>query len=187
MTFRCAECAGSFAVAVLSVALGSACSRRPPEANSTSLPSFAESSLAARSSPKLVGAWHVVELAVRAPGGEWDIRPRPQGGLYVFSTRHYSYVYIPGGRARPRFSHPNPGDAEKAAAYDTFIAGAGSYTFDGNTLDLRADLRKNPSEMTGEIWRWTVESVSADTLRFVFHNPPFLPGRDWRTTLVRAD
>ena len=133
------------------------------------------------------GAWRVIELAVRTPSADWDVRPQPQGGLYVFSARHYSYAYIPGGRPRPTFADPGrPTEAEKAAAYDTFIAGAGSYTFDGVTLELRADVRKNPNEMTGEGWRYQAQ-LSRDTLRLIFVNPPFLPGRDWRTMLVRSE
>ena len=140
-----------------------------------------------RGSSLIVGAWRPVQLALRQPGSEWEIRPSPQSGLYVFSARHYSYVYIPGGRQRPHFSNANsPTEAEKAAAYDTFIAGAGSYTFDGSVLQLKADLRKNPNEMTGHVWRWSVDMIRGDTIRFIFSDPPFLPGRDWRTTLVRV-
>ena len=32
-----------------------------------------------------------------------------------------------------------------------------------------------------------LDSVRGDTLRFVFREPPFLPGREWRSTLVRAE
>jgi hypothetical protein len=39
-------------------------------------------------------------------------------------------------------------DTERAATYGSFIAGAGSYTFDGSTLALKADFRKNPNERT---------------------------------------
>ena len=49
-----------------------------------------------------------------------------------------------------RANRPTP--VEMAAACDSFIAGAGSYAFDGRTLMLRADFRKNPNEMTGETW-----------------------------------
>lgn len=137
----------------------------------------------------VVGAWRLLETASRPAGGtgEWDVRPMPQGGLYVFSARHYSYFYVPGPAPRPRFADGNrPTDAERAATFPTFIAGAGTYTFDGRTLGLRADFRKNPNEMTGEVWRWELDSVRGDTLRFTFRDPPFLPGRAWRTTLVRA-
>jgi hypothetical protein len=141
----------------------------------------------AQRSSTIVGAWRPVELALRQPGGEWETRPTPQSGFYVFSERHYSYAYIPGGRLRPHFSNANaPTEAERAAAYDTFIAGAGTYSFDGAVLQLKADVRKNPNEMTGHVWRWDVEMIRGDTIRFIFRDPPFLPGRDWRTTLVRV-
>jgi hypothetical protein len=140
--------------------------------------------------PSVVGAWRLLETASRPAGGtgEWDVRPTPQGGLYVFSARHYSYFYVPGPAPRPRFADGNrPTDAERAATFATFIAGAGTYTFDGRTLGLQADFRKNPSEMTGEVWHWELDLARGDTLRFIFREPPFLPGRVWRSTLVRAD
>jgi hypothetical protein len=138
----------------------------------------------------VVGAWRLLEIASQLVGGagKWDVRPILQGGLYVFSARHYSYFYAPGPAPRPRFADGNrPTDAERAATFTTFFAGAGMYTFDGRTLRLRTDLRKNPNEMTGEVWRWELDLVRGDTLRFIFREPPFLPGRAWRITLVRAD
>lgn len=137
--------------------------------------------------PTLKGAWRLAETAVRFPGQPWDARPAPQGGLFVFSARHYSYFYVRGASPRPTFNDANrPTDAERAATYDTFIAGAGSYTFDGRVAQLSTDFRKNPNEMTGELWQWQAEAL-ADTLRFVFENPPFLPGRHWRLTLIRVE
>lgn len=135
----------------------------------------------------LKGAWRLVETAVRTTGQAWDVRPAPQGGIFVFSQRHYSYFYVRGSEPRARFADANrPSDAERAATYDTFIAGAGAYTFDGGVALLTSDFRKNPNEMTGAVWRWETEAAG-DTLRFVFANPPFLPGRDWRLTVVRVD
>lgn len=146
----------------------------------------ADSSLRAEL-PPLTGAWRLVETAVRVPARPWEVRPAPQGGLFVFSARHYSYFYVRGELPRPHFADANrPTDAERAATYDTFIAGAGRYEVMGCTVTLMADYRKNPNEMTGAPWRWSAAS-SGDTLRFVFANPPFLPGRDWRLTLVRVE
>jgi hypothetical protein len=143
--------------------------------------------IAAQSPPSIQGAWRLVETAVRSPGGEWDPRPAPQGGLYVFSARHYSYFYVRGAGARSLFNDANrPTEAEMAAAYDSFIAGAGTYDFDGLTLRLKADFRKNPNEMNGQVWRLQTQ-LRGDTLRFEFDNPPFLPGRQWRTTLMRIE
>jgi hypothetical protein len=135
----------------------------------------------------LIGAWRLVETAVRAPGAGWDRRPAPQGGLFVFTQRHYSYFYVPGATPRPRFADANrPTDAERAATFATFIAGAGRYTFDGRTAVLRADFRKNPNEMDGTEWRWNAEQAS-DTLLLMFRDPPFLPGLEWRIALVRVE
>jgi hypothetical protein len=50
-----------------------------------------------------------------------------------------------------------------------------------------ADSRKNPNEMNGDVWSWELDSARGDTLRFIFREPSFLPGREWRSTLVRAD
>jgi uncharacterized protein (TIGR02246 family) len=137
--------------------------------------------------PSIQGTWQLVETAVRTPGGAWETRPAPQGGLFVFTTRHYSYFYVRGSEPRARFADANkPAPAEMAAAYDSFIAGAGSYGFDGRTLMLKADFRKNPNEMTGETWHWETQ-MGGDTVRFVFVNPPFLPGREWRLTVKRIE
>lgn len=141
----------------------------------------------ANGAAELTGAWRLVATAVREPGKPWSERPAPQGGLFVFSKRHYSYFYVRGAAPRPLFADANrPTEAERAATFDTFIAGAGSYTFDGRTTLLKADYRKNPNEATGAIWRWETERAG-DTLRMVFPNPPFLPGVDWRITLVRLE
>lgn len=135
----------------------------------------------------LDGSWRVTETAVREGAGDWQSQPVSQGGLFVFSARHYSYFYVRGTSPRARFGDANrPTAAEKASAFDSFIAGAGTYTFDGKTLHMKADFRKNPNEMTGEVWRWEAD-VRGNTMRLVFANPPFLPGREWRTTLVRVE
>ena len=140
-----------------------------------------------RSATSIEGAWRVTETASRAPGEAWNVRPTPQGGLYVFSAKHYSYFYVRGAEPRARFADGNkPTDAEKAATFDTFIAGAGTYSFDGSMLALKADYRKNPNEMTREIWEWRAERTS-DALRLVFVDPPFLPGQEWRVTLVPVE
>jgi uncharacterized protein (TIGR02246 family) len=148
---------------------------------------FHNTTVATAAAPSIQGTWRLVETALRAPGGAWETRPAPQGGLFVFTARHYSYFYVRGSEPRARFADANKATpTEMAAAYESFIAGAGSYGFDGRTVLLKADFRKNPNEMSGETWQWETQ-LDGDTMRFVFANPPFLPGREWRLTVIRIE
>ena len=136
----------------------------------------------------LVGVWKISELAWRTPGAEWDIRPTPQVSQYIFTGKHYSYMYVPGTAARKLFAgDPNrPTDAEKVEAYNSFVGGSGTYTLSAGVLTLRALVHKNPNEMTGKPLTYAVE-FGGSTLRMVIADPPFLPGRESRTTLTRVE
>jgi hypothetical protein len=134
------------------------------------------------------GVWKVTELASRAPGAEWEVRTTPYLSQYIFTERHYSYMYVPGAGPRKLFAgDPNkPSDAEKAEAYNSLVAATGTYSLSGQTLTLNVLVHKNPNEMAGKPLTYTVE-VDGNTLRMVIADPPFLPGREWRTVLTRVE
>jgi len=138
-------------------------------------------------SASLRGVWKVTELSSRTPGAEWTRLPLT-GSLYIFTDRHYSYMFAPGTEPRRPFAaDPNrPSDAEKIRAYDTIVAASGTYVLSGSTLTLTAWLHKNPSEMVGESLAYEIE-VDGDVLRMTIVNPPFSPGRERRTTLTRIE
>lgn len=135
----------------------------------------------------LRGVWKVTELSTRKPGEEWKILPI-NGSVYIFTGKHYSYMFVPG--AGPRRLHsgdPNkPSDAEKVAAYDSIVAASGTYVLSGSNLALTALLHKNPNEMLGEHLMYTIE-IDGNTLRMSIVNPPFSPGNERRTTLTRVE
>ena len=136
---------------------------------------------------RLPGVWKITELSSREIGGEW--KPLPvNGSVYIFTEKHYSYVFAPGSAPRPLHAgDPNkPTDAEKVAAYDTIVAASGTYVLTGSTLSLTALLHKNPNEMLGEPLEYTIE-LDGDVLRMTIVNPPFSPGRERRTTLARVE
>ena len=60
------------------------------------------------------GVWKVTELASRAAGAEWEVRAPPYVSQYVFTEKHYSYMYVPGAGPRKLFAgDPNkPTNAE---------------------------------------------------------------------------
>ncbi len=139
---------------------------------------------AVRASP-LEGEWTVVEQASRVPGGVWVTTGAPHRSVYIFTPTHYSFMFTRPEPRPPFAGDPNrPSGAEKVRAYDSFVAGAGTYALEGAMLTLVALVHKNPSEMTGEALRYAVE-IQQDTVRLTITNPPFLPGREWRTVLAR--
>jgi hypothetical protein len=138
--------------------------------------------------PGVKGAWKVTEQWTRSGGGEWTAGVPPHLSIYIFTDKHYSYMFSPGRGPRPSFAgDPNrPTAAEKVAAYDSIVAASGTYALTGSTLILNAILHKNPSEMTGHALKYTVE-LDDDTLRMTVDNPPFAPGVQRRTVLARIE
>jgi Lipocalin-like domain len=136
----------------------------------------------------LTGVWEVTEQSSRVPGAAWTAAAPPYRSLYIFTATHYSYMYTLGSEPRRRFAgDPNqPTDAEKVAAYGSFVAGSGTYTLSGSTLTLNAILHKNPNEMGGEPLTFSVEN-GANRLQMTIVNPPFSPGRERRTVLMRVE
>lgn len=134
------------------------------------------------------GVWKLTELASRAPGAGWEARPTPQLSQYIFTEKHYSYLYVRGSEPRKKFAGDpnNPTEAEKAEAYGSFVAATGTYSLSGRTLTLSALVHKNPNEMDGVSMTYTVE-LDGNTLRMVINDPPFLPGREWRTVLTKVE
>lgn len=134
------------------------------------------------------GVWKITELASRAAGAAWEVRAKPYLSQYIFTAKHYSYMYVPGPGPRKKFAgDPNrPTDAEKAEAYNSLVAATGTYSLSGQTLTLNALVHKNPNEMVGVALTYAVE-LDGNTLRMVVANPPFLPGGEWRTVLTRVE
>jgi hypothetical protein len=148
---------------------------------------FIAVSAVARAEVPIAGVWKITELASREPGAKWEVRAVPRLSQYIFTEQHYSYMYVPGAEPRPLFAgDPNsPTDAEKAKAYSTLVAATGTYTLSGRTLTLNAIVHKNPNEMVGKPLSYTID-LDGEVLRMVTVDPPFLPGREWRTVLTRV-
>ena len=151
-------------------------------------PPVTPNATAARVRIDVRGVWKVTELASRAPGAEWEVRTTPHLSQYIFTGKHYSYMYAPGmGPRKTITGDPNrPTDAEKVEAYNSFVAASGTYELSGRLLRLVALVHKNPNEMDGKPLTYTTE-LDAGTLRMTIANPPFLPGLEWRIVLTRIE
>lgn len=137
---------------------------------------------------RLRGVWKVIEQAFRTPSGAWTVTTAPYLSVYIFTEKHYSYMFAPGSGPRRLFAgNPNqPTDGEKVAAYNSFVAGSGTYVLAGSALTLNAILHKNPNEMMGVPLSYDVD-IDSTTLRMTIANPPFAPGQERRTVLSRME
>jgi hypothetical protein len=108
--------------------------------------------------------------------------------LYIFTEKYYSYSFVPGSLPRKLFQgDPNrPSDAEKIAAYDSFVSNTGTYSLKDSILILTSILHKNPNEMRGESLNYRIKT-EYNKLQITVNNPPFLPGRELKTTLIRQE
>jgi hypothetical protein len=133
----------------------------------------------------LQGAWKINERQFKSGTTDWT-DTTPALSLYIFTKQHYSYMFA--RRPRDLFAgDPNrPTDADKVAAYDSFVAGTGTYQLSGSTLTLRATLHKNPNEMAGEPLTYHVE-IDGGTLRMTIVDPPWAPDSETRITLRRLE
>jgi hypothetical protein len=80
------------------------------------------------STPKLQGAWRIIEITGSSPKTYKIISPQP--GLWVFTAKHYAFARE--DSVRPRWVKPDaPTQSELLNALD-FSAQSGTYEIDGN-------------------------------------------------------
>ncbi len=93
---------------------------------------------------ELAGGWLVTSWT--SPEGVRN--DSPQRGLFVFAaTGQYSMMYVLGDAPRPRYEGESLTDAEKLAAYDSFVANSGRYSVTGNVISYEAYMAKDPNYM----------------------------------------
>ncbi len=142
-------------------------------------------------SSALQGAWQTTEVSFTSPDTSWT-ETSLQPSLTIFAKQHYSIMFVPGTEPRslfagdePTFGSFEPTDAEKLAAYDSFIANSGTYQVSGSTLTTRPMVAKNPNFMSGGSFTFTYQ-IEGDTLRLTF-TPPWATDAEERVTLVRLE
>ncbi len=133
---------------------------------------------------QLVGAWLITETTVTTPDST-STNSSPQPGLYIFTDRHFSNMLIQGSERRALLSDTRSAE-ERLAAYDVFIADAGSYEFTDSLLTMHNIIAKVPNVMTGTgpgiTYRYHLYS---DTLELTFERGWAPPGGQLMYRLVR--
>ena len=111
--------------------------------------------------PPLEGAWSVVSIRVTGPDSAANTTVQPS--LYLFGDKHYSMMRITGNQPRALAAKDSFTDAEKLAAYDSFLANAGTYEVADSTLTIHPVVARSPNFMSGGSDKYHFR-VSGDTL-----------------------
>ncbi len=116
---------------------------------------------AERSESPLEGAWSVASIHVSGPDSAASTTVQPS--LFLFGDKHYSMMRVTGNQPRTLAATDSPTDAEKLAAYNSFIANTGAYEVADSTLTIHPVVARSPNYMSGgsDIYHFR---VSGDTL-----------------------
>lgn len=111
--------------------------------------------------PPLEGAWKVVSINVTGPASAANTTVQPS--LYLFGDKHYSMMRATGNQPRTLSATDSATDAERLAAYNSFIANTGAYEVADSTLTIHPVVARDPNYMAGGSDKYTFR-VSGDTL-----------------------
>jgi lipocalin-like protein len=102
---------------------------------------------------ELYGTWKLVSWTRRLVDSGETVEAfgkQPRGLLHYGRDGHVSWVMTKENRAMPR-ALTELNDAERAELYDTMVAYAGTFTFDGNAATHRVQISWN------EVWTGTAQ------------------------------
>ena len=93
---------------------------------------------------ELVGVWLISETVVTTTDGTTR-NENPQPGLYIFTERHFSNMLIPREQRAPLSAEGT--DQERLAAFENFIADAGTYESTDSEITVHNIIAKIPNVM----------------------------------------
>lgn len=111
--------------------------------------------------PGLEGAWSIVSIRVTGPDSAVGTTVQPS--VYLFGDTHYSMMRVTGNSPRALAAADSVTDAEKLAAYDSFIANTGTYEVADSTITIHPVVARSPNFMSGGSDKYHFR-VSGDTL-----------------------
>ena len=109
----------------------------------------------------LEGAWSAASIHVTGPDSVANTTVQPS--LFLFGEKHYSMMRVTGNQPRTLASTDKATDAEKLAAYNSFIANTGTYEAADSTLTIHPVVARSPNYMSGGSDKYHFR-VSGDTL-----------------------
>jgi hypothetical protein len=133
-------------------------------------------------SQSIQGVWKVTEIVIgsgtNASSHTTDVQP----GLAIFTSRHYSLLFVQGFAARPALGD-NPTAEQSAKVWEAFTANAGTYELKDSTLSYTPSVAKNPEVMSGTTNNLRFR-VKADSMWLI---APSADSGEFRSKWVRVE
>jgi hypothetical protein len=107
--------------------------------------------------------WARRVVSLRVTGRDSAANTTVQPSVYLFGDRYYSMMRVTGSQPRALAAKDSFTDAERLAAYDSFIANTGTYEVADSSLTIHPVVARSPNFMAGGSDRYTFR-VSGDTL-----------------------
>ena len=151
--------------------------------------------MAGAESPKpMEGVWKVVEVVATGARAENTANPP---SLFMFGPKHYSMMWVRGGKPRAPYAGEVPTSEEKVAAFDSFVASTGTYEVTGSSLTVRPIVARSPNFMAGGSSQyqfrvdgthlWLTEKSTDTRYRIAGEvRPPSAPASETRLKLERV-
>lgn len=95
----------------------------------------------------LEGAWSVASIHVTGPDSAANATMQPS--VYLFGDKYYSMMRVTGNQPRTLAATDSATDAERLAAYNSFIANTGTYEIADSTLTTHPIVARSPNFMGG--------------------------------------
>jgi len=125
---------------------------------------------------KLKGVWKFTEFSISGPNAGSTINTPAQPGIFSFTKKHYSIMFLSSDKPRPEYRLQGATDAEKMMAWEPFSANSGTYEIKGTTLTTHPVIAKNPTVMKPGAFVTYVFSVKGKTLLLTPKDSNTVPG-----------
>ncbi len=111
----------------------------------------------------LQGVWRITEVVLSAPASRTI--PNPQPNLLIITGKHYSRTELHSDAPRPLLESSATASADQLrAVWGPFMAEAGKYDVNGQTITLHPEVAKNPAAMSSGAYSSATFKVAGDTL-----------------------
>jgi hypothetical protein len=75
------------------------------------------------------------------------MNPKPQPGLWIFTDKHFSYLFVTTDKPRPEIPAAKMTEKDRSDAYNGFIASGGTYDIKGDNLTMNVMVARNAESM----------------------------------------